>query len=202
MRRTARSRPKGRRHCASWPARDKKASGADELVLEPAPHGGAAEREIVALAVLGAAFLAREHAQRLVLRPTSVVERLRILERNLLVVLAVHDQERAAHLLHDAVEPERLQLLECVIEGVGAENPHDVMAGHRERSLELRLDAPLPYRVIVPDRAPGDASGKARLERGATRRVVTAEADGDDADPLGVDVRPFLQEIDAGAARL
>src|SRR5262245_23216408 len=76
------------------------------------------------------------------------------------------------------------------------------MAGHRERSLELRLDAPLPYRVIVPDGAPGDASGKARLERGAARRVVAAEADRDDADPLGIDVGAPLQEIDAGASGL
>ena len=76
------------------------------------------------------------------------------------------------------------------------------MAGHRERRLELRLDAPLPYRVIVPDRAPGDAGGKARFERGATRRVIATKADRDDADPLRVDVRAPLQEIDAGAAGL
>src|SRR5262245_12692234 len=76
------------------------------------------------------------------------------------------------------------------------------MARHRERCLELRLDATLPNRVIVPDGAPGDAGGKARLGRGAARRVVAAEADGDDADPFGVHVRAPLQEIDAGAAGL
>ena len=38
----------------------------DQLVLEPVPHGRGSEREVVALAVLGAAFLGRENAQRLV----------------------------------------------------------------------------------------------------------------------------------------
>ena len=40
------------------------------------------------------------------------------------------------------------------------------------------------------------------VERGAARRVIAAEADGDDADLLGVDVGSLLQEIDAGAAGL
>src|SRR6266481_2088236 len=101
---------------------------ANELVLEPAPHGGAAEREVVALAVLRAAFLAGEDAQRLVLRAAGVVERLRIPEWDLLVILAVHDQERATHLLHHAVELERLELLQCFFERRGAEDPHDVVA--------------------------------------------------------------------------
>src|SRR5262249_57408665 len=74
------------------------------------------------------------------------------------------------------------------------------VAGHRQRWLELGLDAPLPHRVIIPDRAPGDAGGKARLERGAARRVVAAEADCDDADLLAVDVIALFQEIDASAA--
>src|SRR5262249_32391076 len=40
-----------------------RASGCtNELVFEPTPHGRATEREIVTLAVLCAAFLAREHA--------------------------------------------------------------------------------------------------------------------------------------------
>src|SRR5262245_65450296 len=100
-----------------------------ELVFEPAPHGRAAQREIVALAVLRAAFLAGEHAQRLVFRSAGIVERLRIAQRNLLVVLAVHHQERAAHFLHDAVELERLEPLQCVLERRGAQDPHDVVPG-------------------------------------------------------------------------
>src|SRR5262249_36417488 len=69
-----------------------------------------------------------------------------------------------------------------------------------QRCLELRLDAALPHRVIVPDRAPGDAGGKARLERGTARRVVAAQADCDDADLLAVDVIALFQEINASAA--
>src|SRR6516165_758324 len=173
---------------------------AQELVLEPAPHGRAAQCEIVALAVLRAAFLAREHAQRLVFRPAGIVEPLRIAQRNLLVVFAVHHQERAAHFLHDAVELERLEPLQCVLERRGAQDPHDVVARDRQRCLELGLDAPLPHRVIIPDGAPGDAGGKARLERGTARRVVAAEADRDDADLPAVDVTSLFQEIDASAA--
>jgi hypothetical protein len=43
---------------------------------------------IIALAVLRAAFLGGEYAQRLVSGTARVIERLRIFERNLLVVLA------------------------------------------------------------------------------------------------------------------
>src|SRR5262245_64298770 len=71
-----------------------------ELVLEPAPHGGAAEREIVALAVLRAALLGGEHAQRLVLRAAGLVQRLRVADANLHVVFAVHHQGRAANRSH------------------------------------------------------------------------------------------------------
>jgi hypothetical protein len=69
-----------------------------------------------------------------------------------------------------------------------------------ERCLELRFDAALPHRVVIPDRAPGDAGRKARLERGAARRVVAAEADGDDADLFAVNIIALLQEVDASAA--
>src|SRR5438132_410692 len=100
---------KAYRRCGSWPRADRRPSRPQQLVLEPAPHRGGAERKIVALAVLRAAFLGGEHAQRLVGRPAGVVERLRILERDLLVVLAMHAKERAAHLLHHAIELERLE---------------------------------------------------------------------------------------------
>src|SRR5262249_10281843 len=157
--RTAPARARTRRHCASSPAWGD-GLRAHQLVLEPAPHGGAAEREVVALAVLRAAFLAGEDPQRLVLRSAGIVERLRVSERDRLAALAMHPKERAAHLLYAAVELERLKSLQCVRERTGAEDPHDVVARHRERGFELRLDASLPYGVIIPDRAPGDAAAK------------------------------------------
>src|SRR6202451_2044536 len=152
--------------------------------------------------MLRAALFRRENAQRLVGGARGLVERLSVFERNLLVVLAVHDQERAAHLLHHAVEPERLELFQRRVEAVDAEDPHDVMARHRHRGLETGIDALLPGAVIIPDRAPGDAGGKAGLQRGTTRRVIAAEADGDDADALYVDIAARLQIIDASAAGL
>src|SRR3954464_12490663 len=173
-----------------------------QLVLEPGPHGGAAERQVVALAVLGAALVTGEDPPRLLLRAAGVVKRLCIRQRNLLVVRAVHDQEWAPHFLHDAVELERLESFQRLLEGWGAHDPHDVVAGHGERCLELRLHAPLPDGVIVPDRAPGDAGSKSRFKRGTARGIVAAKTDRDDADLLRIDVRAPLQEIDTGAARL
>ena len=70
--------------------------------------------------MLRAALLRCKYAQRLVGRAGRVVERLRVFERNLFVVLAVHDQERTAHFLHHAVEPERLELFQCGIERIDA----------------------------------------------------------------------------------
>src|SRR5262249_15864747 len=110
------------------------------------------------------------------------------------------DQERAAHLLHHAVEAERLEALERVVERIGAQNPHDLLARHRKRRFEGSLDAALPDRLVIPDRAPGDAGGEARIERRTARRVVTAQAYGDDADPFRIDVRALLQEVEARAA--
>ena len=71
--------------------------------------------------MLRAALLRGEHAQRLVGGARRVVERLRIFQRNSLVVLAVHHQEWTAHLLHHAVEPERLELLQRGVQRINAE---------------------------------------------------------------------------------
>src|SRR6202035_3895331 len=152
--------------------------------------------------MLRAALFRREYAQRLVGGAGRIVERLRIFERNLLVVFAMHDQERAAHLLHHAVEPERLELFQRGVEAVDAEDPHDVVAGHRHRRLEARIDALFPGAVVIPDRAPGDAGSETLIQRRAARRVIAAKADGDDTDALYVDVAARFQIIDAGAAGL
>src|SRR5690349_3647492 len=41
--------------------------------------------------------------------------------------------------------------------------------------------------MIIPLRAPGDATGKARLQRGRPRRVVAAKRERHDADPLWIE---------------
>src|SRR4029077_10274126 len=97
---------------------------------------------------------------------------------------------------------ERLELFQRRVETIDAENPHDVMAGHRHRGLEAGIDGLFPVAVKIPDRAPGDAGGKAWFQRRATRRVIAAETDGDNADALGVDVTARFQIIDARAAGL
>src|SRR5262245_4965456 len=109
--------------CQAFAELARTGSRARELVLEPVPHLGAAEREIVALTVLRAALFGGEDTQRLVGRSAGVVERLRVGERNLLVVCPVGNEKRAAHLLHHPVEAERLEALERVVKRVGAQNP-------------------------------------------------------------------------------
>src|SRR5262245_46810127 len=54
--------------------------------------------------------------------------------------------------------------------------------------------------MVIPDRAPCDARGKARFQRRAARRVVAAKADRHDADALRIDIVALLEVIDAGRA--
>ena len=87
-------------------------------------------------ALLGAALLGREHAQRLVFRTGGVVERLGIGKRHLLVIGTVRDQERAAHFLHHAIESVRFELFQRFFQRIHAQYPHDVVAGHRQRGFK------------------------------------------------------------------
>src|ERR1700744_4913290 len=80
--------------------------------LQPVPHVVDADRHVVDLAVVEAAFLAVEHLEGLLLGADCVEAFLRQRQRDLLVAAAMHEQERALHLLHDAVEPEALELLQ------------------------------------------------------------------------------------------
>src|SRR6186997_1316809 len=84
-------------------------------LLEPVPHIGRADALVIDLAVVVAAFLAREDLHRLLLRADGVEAFLRFTQWNLLVSVAVQHQERTADLLHDAVELERLEALDHVL---------------------------------------------------------------------------------------
>src|ERR1700692_3438845 len=83
-----------------------------ENVGDPIPHIMNADGGVVDLAMMEAAFLAGEDFERLLLGSDRLVKFLRDLERDLLVALAVQQEERAGHLLHDAVEPEAFQLFQ------------------------------------------------------------------------------------------
>src|SRR5262249_57685842 len=100
---------------------------------------------------------------------------LRERERNLLVAAAVQQEERAGHLLHDAVEAEALELLERRLVALDAEHPLQMLRRHRQRQHLAggELVEPLrPDGVVIPLRAPGDAAGETRLERGRARRAL------------------------------
>src|SRR5512142_250783 len=74
-----------------------------------------------------------------------------------------------------------------------------MLRSNRERrriGLGQSLETVLPDFLIVPLRAPGDAAGKALLERRRARRVVAAQADRHDADPPGIDLGPRCQIVE------
>src|SRR5215831_19889338 len=135
--------------------------------------------DVVDLAVMEAAFLALEDLEGFLFRADRDKSFFRERERNLLIARAMQEQERTADLLHDAVEPESLELLE---RGCLARHPEDPLQMFRRRRQRKHLAGgelvePLrPDGVIVPLRPPGDAASEARLERGGPRRIVTAKA--------------------------
>src|SRR4029077_8305111 len=49
------------------------------------------------------------------------------------------------------------------------------------------FEAARPNLVIIPLRAPGDATGKTRLQRGGARRVIAAKRERHDADPCRIE---------------
>src|SRR5262249_28403991 len=81
-------------------------------LLEPVPHGGAADALIVDLAVVVAAFLVREEAHRLLPGADRVKALLRLSQRDLRVSFTMQHQERAGDPLHHTVELERREPLE------------------------------------------------------------------------------------------
>src|SRR5690606_15265692 len=150
-----------------------------------------ADAHVVDLAVAVAALLAREHLERLVLRADRVVALLRERKGDLLVALAVHEQERARDPLHYSVQTEAFEALHRFLARVDAEDPEQVPPRHRERrrlaGIEL-VEAVLPCLPVVPLRAPGETAGEALLEGGGARRIVAAKADRHDADALRIDL--------------
>src|ERR1700683_3038752 len=122
---------------------------------------------IVHLTMVEAAFLAREHFQRLLFGADGIETSFCDLERNLLVALAVQQEERAGHLLHDAVEAERLEFFHRRSAIGNAEYPLQMFGRYRQRRHLAGfegLEALHPDLMEIPLRAPGDAAGKTRLQ--------------------------------------
>src|SRR5580704_10030403 len=80
-----------------------------ENVGDPIPHIMNANGGVVDLAMMEAAFLAGKDFERLLLGADRLVKFFRDLDRDLLVAGAMQQEERAGHLLHDAVELEIFQ---------------------------------------------------------------------------------------------
>src|ERR1700692_4621948 len=94
-----------------------------ENIGDPIPHIMNPDGGVVDLAMMEAAFLAGEDFERLLLGADGFVKLLRDLDRDLLVARAMQQQERAGHLLHDAVELEVFQFFERRGAVVDAEHP-------------------------------------------------------------------------------
>src|SRR5215467_10919357 len=92
-----------------------------------------ADGDVVDLTVVEAALVAIEYLERLLLGADRGETTLSERERDLLVAAAVQEQERARHLLHDAVEPEAFELLQRCRIAIDAEHPLQVLRRHRQR---------------------------------------------------------------------
>src|SRR5262249_30407954 len=165
-----------RRHAPPREGRSGSPRGRSSLqdVLEPVPHVGGADRDVVALAVMVTALLAREDLERLLLRRDSIEALLRDRERDLRIALAVREKERALELLHHAVEREAFELLQRLGWCRHPEDPEEMVRRHRQGWLlaaRQPLEPILPRRVVVPLCAPRDACGEALLERRGARGI-------------------------------
>src|SRR5215471_13178508 len=104
-------------------------------ISKPVADIGDADRQIVALAVLVAAFFEGEHLERLVLGTDRIKQSARVLHRDLRIALAVREKIRTLDFLGDAGEAKALELFQCIVDVLDAEHPHDVLARHRKRGL-------------------------------------------------------------------
>src|SRR5260370_39512428 len=99
--------------------------------------------------MMEAAFLAAEHLEGLLPGADRVEAFLRERERDLLVAAAMHQQEGAFHLLHNAVEAETLELLER--RGAIGHAQHPLQLLGRPRARE-DLAGAAPRQPLRPER--------------------------------------------------
>lgn len=116
-------------------------------------------------------------------------------DREASVVLAVHDQQRLGQVRHDVGESPLPDPFEGSFHRVGAHYPGKLPEGRKD-GRRMRLPPVLPALAVVPYSAPRGARLDPVLERGAAWRVVAAQADAEQPDPAGIDVRPGLQVVD------
>ena len=156
--------------------------------------------QVVQTDVLGAALLGREDAEL----PFRAVHRLvvgavRVLQRDLPVVLAVADQERHVDLFDHPVEVDLSAKSTNSFRSCrrGSPHPQHVFPVVRHRPLPFALQPAALHCAPVVVRAPGDDQRQPLLERGGPRGVITAERPADHPDPRRVDVVPGLQVVHA-----
>lgn len=98
----------------------------------------------------------------------------RVLQRDLPVVLAVHDEEGHSDLFDDALEVHPIGEVEEFVEVVVAPYPHDVSPVVRYRPFARTFDTPSLDRAPVVVGTPRDTQSEALFERGdVVVRAVT-----------------------------
>src|SRR5262249_9504452 len=114
---------------------------------------------MIHLAMLRAAFYGSENAERFVLRPDALVERVCLCNRNDAVVLAMQDENGAGDLVGDALEGELLCPLERGLVVRCAGDPAKLEGRTRRRARVFRGVTGDEVVQVPVHRAEGDAGG-------------------------------------------
>src|SRR5262245_2444747 len=170
-----------------------------KFFIEPIGNHIHRARHVIALTVLGSAFFRSEDPKRLVLRADCIVQLLCLGHRDLRICCAVQQQERALYFLSHAVQAESLDFPESFLPRLDTAGPEQVIRRDGQRRLLDFLEAPLPGRVIVPDRSPRYACPVARIHRCCAWSVISAQAHRHDGDPARVDVGTRREIVESGA---
>ena len=104
------------------------------------------------------------------------------------VVLTVGDEERHRHLIEQTVEGDARAQGEELVQVAGAPHPAHVLPVVGDRTLALVLEPTPLHLTPVVIRAPHRPERETGLGDERPRRVVAAQRDAADTDPLGVDI--------------
>ena len=159
---------------------------AESLLLKPLwpgaklfgdPIGDVVDNEsvVVGATMLGAAIGETEDLQFAIAAVDRMLVGLfRVPQRDLPVVFAVDDQERAGDLIGELAKVHLPHDRPRLIQGRGAEHPLRMVDKTGHRRFLGPADAGFERQAEIEDRAPGDAALEPLLERGRARGVVAA----------------------------
>src|SRR3984885_760390 len=152
---------------------------------------------LVGLDMLGAPLSHSENSQLFIGRAGRRVSFAGVVQRNGQIVFAVQDKKWLLQPGQDVGQRPLLDALESLFHRFGAHDPRKLKEGHGD-TFGSSSPAFLPHHTIIPDRAPGDARLDPSFECSGTGRVM-AQADAQNSNTGGIDVRTRLQIVDNGS---